>query len=153
MAPEQPVLRVATLEQIRQERIAAERLNTFLVGVLGLLALVIASVGLAGVLSFLVSERTAEIGIRMSLGADARRVLGMVLWDGARLLAAGSALGLLGSLAIARLLQGLLYGTEVGDPRMLAGVLLVMTVVGLGATAGPAMRAARVDPLEAIRKE
>lgn len=153
MAPEQPVLRVATLEQIRQERIASERLNTFLVGVLGLLALIIASVGLAGVLSFLVSERTAEIGIRMSLGADGRRVLGMVLWDGARLLAAGSALGLVGSLAVARLLQGLLYGTQAGDPRTLAGVLLVMTAVGLAATAGPAMRAARVDPLEAIRKE
>lgn len=153
MAPEQPVLRVATLEQIRQEKIAAERLNTFLVGVLGLLALVISSVGLAGVLSFLVSERTAEIGIRMSLGADAHRVLGMVLWDGARLLAAGSALGLVGSFAVTRLLQGLLYGTEAGDPGTLAAVLLVMTTVGLGATAGPALRASRVDPLEAIRKE
>jgi ABC-type antimicrobial peptide transport system permease subunit len=153
MAPTQPVLRVATLEQIRQEKIAAERLNTFLVGVLGLLALVISAVGLAGVLSFLVSERTAEIGIRMSLGADARQVVGMVLWDGVRLLAAGSALGLVGSLAVTRLLQGLLYGTESGDPRTLAAVLLVMTAVGLGATAGPAMRAARVDPLEAIRKE
>lgn len=153
MAPEQPVLRVATLEQIRQEQIAAERLNTFLVGVLGFLALVISSVGLAGVLSFLVSERTAEIGIRMSLGADARQVLGMVLWDGARLLAAGSALGLVGSMAVTRLLQGLLYGTEAGDPRTPAAVLLVMTTVGLGATAGPALRASRVDPLEAIRKE
>ncbi len=153
MAPEQPVLRVATLEQIRQEKIAAERLNTFLVGTLGMLALVIAAVGLAGVLSFLVSERTAEIGIRMSLGADARTVLRMVLGDGVRLLAAGSVLGLLGSLAVARLLQGLLYGTQATDPRTLAVVLLVMTTVGLGATAGPAMRAARVDPLEAIRKE
>lgn len=153
LAPEQPVLRVATLEQIRQETIASERLNTFLVGVLGMLALVIAAVGLAGVLSFLVSERTAEIGIRMSLGADARTVLGMVLWDGTRLLAAGSALGLVGSFAVTRLLQGLLYGTEAGDPRTLAAVLLVMTTVGLGATAGPALRAARVDPLEAIRKE
>jgi putative ABC transport system permease protein len=76
-----------------------------------------------------------------------------VLWDGARLLAAGSALGLLGSMAVTRLLQGLLYGTAAGDPRTLAAVLLVMTAVGLGATAGPAMRAARVDPLEAIRKE
>ena len=111
------------------------------------------AVGIAGVLSFLVSERTSEIGIRMSLGADARNVLGMVLWDGARLLAVGSALGLVGSFAVTRLLQGLLYGTEAGDPRTLAGVLLVMTTVGLAATAGPALRAARVDPLEAIRKE
>ncbi|MEZ4417218.1 MAG: ABC transporter permease [Gemmatimonadota bacterium] len=153
MAPAAPVLRIATLEEIRQEKIAAERLNTFLVGMLGLVALVIAAVGLAGVLSFLVSERTAEIGIRMSLGADARQVLGMVLWDGARLLLAGSVLGLLGSLAVTRLLQGLLYGTEAGDPRTLGVVLLVMAAVGLMATAGPALRAARVDPLVAIRQE
>jgi putative ABC transport system permease protein len=153
MAPEQPVLRIATLEQIRREKIASERLNTFLVGVLGLLALVIAAVGLAGVLSFLVSERTAEIGIRMSLGATAQQVLGMVLRDGARLLVAGSVLGLIGSFAVTRLLQGMLYGTDAGDPRTMAAVLLVMTAVGLGATAGPAMRAARVDPLDAIRKE
>ncbi|MCA9736153.1 MAG: ABC transporter permease, partial [Gemmatimonadetes bacterium] len=153
MAPEQPVLRIASLEEIRQERIAAERLNTFLVGILGLLALVIAAVGLAGILSFLVSERTAEIGIRMSLGADARKVLGMVLLDGATLLAVGSALGLLGSFAVTRLLQGLLHGTEAGDPRTLAAVLLVMTAVGLAATAGPALRAARVDPMQAIRRE
>lgn len=153
MAPEQPVLRVATLEQVRQESIAAERLNTFLVGVLGALALVIAAVGLAGVLSFLVGERTSEIGIRMSLGADPGQVLRMVLADGARLLAAGTALGILGSFAVTRLLDGLLFGVEPGDPRTLAAVVLVMTTVGLGATAGPALRAARIDPLVAIRKE
>lgn len=153
MAPEIPVLRIATLEEVRQENVAAERLNTFLVGLLGLLALVIAAVGLAGVLSFLVSERTSEIGIRMSLGADSRRVLGMVLWDGGKLLAAGTALGLIGSLAVTRLLEGMLFGTTTGDPRTLAAVILVMTTVGLGATAGPALRAARIDPLEAIRKE
>jgi predicted permease len=153
MAPEQPVLRVATLEQIRQENIAAERLNTFLVGVLGALALVIAAVGLAGVLSFLVSERTSEIGIRMSLGADPRQVLGMVLWDGGKLLLAGTALGLLGSMGVTRLLEGLLFGVAAGDPGTLAAVVLVMTTVGLGATAGPALRAARIDPLIAIREE
>jgi predicted permease len=153
LAPEQPVLRVATLEQVRQESIAAERLNTFLVGALGLLALVITAVGLAGVLSFLVNERTSEIGIRMSLGAEPRQVLGMVIADGGRLLVAGTVLGLVGSFGVTRLLEGLLFGVTPGDPGTLAGVVLVMTTVGLGATAGPALRAARIDPLVAIRKE
>lgn len=152
MAPDQPVLRVATLEQIRQETIASERLNTFLVGVLGVLALAIATVGLVGVLSFFINERTAEIGIRMSLGADRRTVLGMVLWDGATLLMAGIALGLVGSVGVARLLDGMLYGVTAGDPWTLALVVGVMTAVGLGASALPAMRAARIDPLVAIRR-
>lgn len=153
LAPEQPVLRVATLDQVRRERVAAERLNTFLVGALGLLALVITAVGLAGVLSFLVNERTSEIGIRMSLGAEPRQVLRMVLMDGGRLLVAGTVLGLIGSFGVTRLLSGLLFGVTPGDPGTLAGVVLVMTAVGLGATAGPALRAARIDPLVAIRKE
>ncbi|HSJ14841.1 MAG TPA: ABC transporter permease [Longimicrobiales bacterium] len=153
LAPEQPVLRVATLEQIRTENIAAERLNTFLVGTLGVLALVIAAVGLAGVLSFFISQRTAEIGIRMSLGADPRRVLGMVLGDGAVLLGIGTLLGIIGSLVAARLLEGMLFGVAPRDPATLALVTLVMITVGLGACAVPALRAARVDPLVAIRKE
>ncbi len=153
MAPETPVLRVATLEQVRQDTIAAERLNTFLVAVLGDLALVIASVGLAGVLSFLVSERTSEIGIRMSLGAAPRQVLSMVLLDGGRLLAAGTLLGIVASFGVTRLLEGLLFGVTPGDPRTMALVVVVMTAVGLAAAAGPAMRAARIDPLDAIRQE
>src|SRR5690606_39301802 len=82
----------------------------------GMLALVIASVGLAGAMSFFISQRTAEIGIRMSLGAAAARVLGMVLGDGALLLAMGTALGLLGSLVVARLLDGMLFGVAPSDP-------------------------------------
>ncbi|HEX7118241.1 MAG TPA: ABC transporter permease [Longimicrobiales bacterium] len=153
IAPEQPVLHVATLEQIRDEAVAAERLNALLVGMLGVLALTIAAVGLAGMLSFFIGERTAEIGIRMSLGAGPKRVLGMVLWDGAVLLIAGTVLGLLGSIAVARLLEGLLVGVAPGDPATLAAVVLVMTAVGLGAAMVPALRAARIDPLEAIRAE
>src|SRR5690606_14077675 len=108
LAPEQPIIRVATLEQIREENVAAERLNTLLVVMLGALALVIAAIGLAGALSFFISQRTAEIGIRMSLGASPARVLRTVLRDGALLLAAGTALGLVGAIAAARLLDGLL---------------------------------------------
>jgi predicted permease len=153
LAPEQPIVRVATLEQIRDENVASERLNTLLVVALGALALVIAAVGLAGVLSFFISQRTAEIGIRMSLGAAPARVLRMVLGDGAGLLAMGTVLGLLGSLAAARLVEGLLFGVAPRDPATFAAVTFVMAAVGLGACAVPAIRAARVDPLVAIRKE
>jgi ABC-type antimicrobial peptide transport system permease subunit len=153
LAPEQPILRVATLEQIRAENIAAERLNTFLVGTLGALALVIAAVGLAGVLSFFISNRTAEIGIRMTLGAEPSRVLRMVLGDGALMLGIGIGLGLIASLVVARVLQGLLFGVAPRDPATLAIVTFIMVAVGLTACAVPALRAARVDPLVAIRKE
>jgi len=153
LAPEVPVLRMATLEQIREENVASERLNTLLVGMLGVLALVIAAIGLAGVLSFFISERTPEIGIRMSLGASPVRVLGMVLLDGATLLGIGTALGIVGSLAATRLLEGLLYGVAPRDPVTLLAVTVVMGIVGLAACSVPALRAARVDPLVAIRKE
>jgi putative ABC transport system permease protein len=153
LAPEVPVLRMATLEQIREENVASERLNTLLVGMLGTLALVIAAIGLAGVLSFFISERTAEIGIRMSLGAAPGRVLRMVLADGAVLLGIGTALGLAGSLAVATLLEGLLYGVAPRDPMTFGAVVSVMVLVGLAACTVPALRAARVDPLVAIRKD
>lgn len=152
LAPEQPILRVATLEQIREETVATERLNTLLVAALGALALFIAALGLAGVLSFFIRQRTAEIGIRMSLGADPTRVVAMVLRDGATLLAAGTLLGLAGALVTARLLEGLLHGIAPSDPATLVAVTAVMVAVGLGACAVPAMQAARVDPLVAIRK-
>jgi predicted permease len=153
LAPEVPVLRMATLDQIRDENVASERLNTMLVGLLGALALAIAAIGLAGALSFFINERTAEIGIRMTLGAAPGQVLRMVLADGAMLLGIGTLLGLAGSLAATRLLEGLLYGVAPRDPVTLAAVVLVIGLVGLAACAAPALRAARVDPLVAIRKD
>jgi putative ABC transport system permease protein len=153
MAPENPVERVATLEQIREDRVASQRLNAYLVGSFGILALLIASVGIAGVLAFFVAQRTTEIGIRMSLGAPPARVLWMVLSDGGALLGMGLVLGLVGSMFVARLLHGMLFGVTPGDPATFASVSLLMIVVGLGASAVPARRAAAVDPLVAIRQE
>jgi predicted permease len=153
LSPESPVLRIATLEQIREENVASERLNTLLITALGGLALAIAAIGLGGVLSFFISQRTAEIGIRMSLGAAPVRVLAMVLKDGAILLAIGTVAGLVGSLVATRLLEGLLFGVAPRDPLTLAAVTALMCAVGLAACAVPAVRAARVDPLVAIRKE
>jgi predicted permease len=135
LAPETPVLRVATLAQIRAENLMAERLNTFLVLALGALALVIAAVGLAGVLLFFISQRTAEIGIRMSFGAAPTRILAMVLGDGAMLLGVGIGLGLIGSFAVVQLLEGVLFGVAPRDPTTLAAVTLVMIAVGLSACA------------------
>lgn len=153
LSPESPVLRIATLEQIRAENVASERLNTILITALGVLALAIAAIGLGGVLSFFISQRTAEIGIRMSLGATPTGVLGMVLRDGALLLLIGTGIGLLGSVFATRLLEGLLFGVAPRDPVTLAVVTVLMCAIGLAACAVPALRAARVDPLVAIRKE
>jgi ABC-type antimicrobial peptide transport system permease subunit len=153
MAPDNPIARVATLGQLRDETVASQRLNALLVAAFGLLALVIAAVGIAGVLAFFIAERTTEIGIRMSLGAERSRVMRMVLADGGALLLLGVVLGLAGSVVVARLLEGLLFGVAPGDPVTFAAVALLMIGVGLAACAVPARRAARVDPLIAMRAE
>src|SRR5262249_12406045 len=153
VAPEQPVEHIETLEQVREATLAPQRLNAMLVGALGLLALIIAAVGIGGVLAFFVSQRTTEIGIRMSLGASPTGVIRMGLAEGGVLLGAGIGLGLVGSLLTGRLLQGLLFGVVPRDPATLLAVSLVTVAVGLGACAVPALRAASVDPMVAIRAE
>jgi ABC-type antimicrobial peptide transport system permease subunit len=113
----------------------------------------IAVVGIAGVLAFSVSSRTSEIGIRMSLGADASRVRRMVLGEGGALLGLGLGVGVLGALATSQLLQGLLFGVAPHDPVTLAGVIALLAGVGVAACWLPAARAARVDPAVALRAE
>jgi hypothetical protein len=153
LVPDQPVERIATLAEIREETVAPQRLNAMLVGAFGAVALAIAAVGIGGVLAFFITQRTAEIGIRMSLGADPGRVVRMVLADGGVMLGVGIGLGLAGSILAARLLQGLLFGVPPRDPVTFLAVTLLMTLVGLAACAMPALRAARVDPLVAMRAE
>jgi ABC-type antimicrobial peptide transport system permease subunit len=119
----------------------------------GLLAVIIAAVGIAGVLAFSVSARTNEIGIRMSLGADAGQVQRMVLMEGGVLLAVGLLLGVGGALFSTRLIRGLLFGVAPHDPVTLAGVAMVMGLIGLGACWLPALRAAKIDPAVAIRRQ
>jgi ABC-type antimicrobial peptide transport system permease subunit len=142
-----------TLEQVEDERVAPRRVNALLVTSFGILALLIAAVGIAGVLAFSVSSRTGEIGIRMSLGADAMRVKGMVLREGWVLLAAGLTMGVIGSLIAARLLGTLLYGVAPNDPLTVSGVALLMAAVGPLACWIPAGRAAKVEPAVALRAE
>ena len=152
-SPGQLIEGVTTLAQIRDETVAPRRLNALFIAAFATLALVIAMVGIAGVLAFSVSRRTAEIGIRMSLGADAARVKRMVLGEGGALLAGGLVVGLTSALLAAQLLRGLLFGVAPHDPLTLGVVAALLAVVGLLACCLPAARAARVDPAVALRAE
>jgi ABC-type antimicrobial peptide transport system permease subunit len=151
VAPGGPIENVLTVDQIRDESVAPRRLNAVLVTSFGVLAVIIAAVGIAGVLAFSVSARTNEIGIRMSLGADSREVQRMVLMEGGVLLTTGLVLGVLSAFFTARLIRGLLFGVAPHDPVTLAGVTALMAAIGLAACWLPALRAARIDPAVAIR--
>ena len=149
--PKQPVEKIMALDAIRDESVGPRRVNAMLIGSFSLLALVIAAIGIAAVLAFSVSARTNEIGVRMSLGAEPGRVLRMILGEGGILVALGLLLGVGGSLALARLMQGLLYGVEPNDPATLAAVAATMAAIGISACWVPAARAARIAPSEALR--
>ena len=151
--PRQLIENVATLEEVRDATVAPRRLNALFIASFGVLAMVIAMVGIAGVLAFSVSARTQEIGIRMSLGADASRVLRMVLGEGGVLLGIGLAVGLTGALVTTGLLRGLLFGVAPHDPVTLGGVAAIIAGVGVAACLLPAVRAAKVDPAVALRAE
>jgi predicted permease len=151
--PRQLIENVATLDEVRDATVAPRRLNALFIACFGVLAMAIAMVGIAGVLAFSVSARTAEIGIRMSLGADASRVHRMILGEGGTLLGIGLAAGALGALAASQLLRGLLFGVAPHDPTTLAAVTLILGGVGVAACWLPAVRAASVDPAVALRAE
>jgi predicted permease len=153
ITPQDPIENVLTVDQIKDQSVAPRRLNAALVSTFGLLAVVIAAVGIAGVLAFSVSARTTEIGIRMSLGADKARVQRMVLMEGGVLLGAGLALGVVGALLASRLIRGLLFGVAPHDPVTLAGVAVTMLAVGIGACWLPALRAAKIDPAVSMRAQ
>jgi putative ABC transport system permease protein len=152
IAPREPIENVLTVAQIRDESVAPRRLNATLVSLFGILAVVIAAVGIAGVLAFSVSARTNEIGIRMSLGADSGRVQRMVLWEGGVLLVVGLLVGVVGAASGTHFIRSLLFGVEPTDPPTLIGVAAAMAVVGLAACWLPALRAAKIDPAVAIRR-
>ena len=151
LAPTVPIENVLTISQIKDQSVAPHRLNAELVASFGVLAVLIAAVGIAGVLAFSVSARSNEIGIRMSLGADRGRVERMILWEGGRLLAIGLVLGVVGALLAGRVIRGLLFGVAPGDPVTFVGVGLIMTAIGLFACWVPALQAARIDPVITMR--
>jgi putative ABC transport system permease protein len=151
--PKQLIENVATLEQVRDATVAPRRLNALFIASFGTLAMIIAMVGIAGVLAFSVSARTSEIGIRMSLGADAGKVHRMILGEGGSLLAIGLALGAILALVASTALRSLLFGVAPHDPTTLVGVAGILGLVGVAACWLPAARAARVDPAIALRSE
>ncbi len=150
--PDQPVVKMQTLEQVQDEWIAPSRLTAALVGLFAILASVIAALGIGSVVAFAVAERTHEIGIRAALGATPRQLLGLVVQRTLPLLVVGLILGGLGSLWLTRLMSGLLFGVEPGDPVNLATVAFAFAVVFMIAALLPARRATRIDPLLALKE-
>jgi putative ABC transport system permease protein len=148
-----PTGAVRSMDQVLSHSLALRSFMMTLLSVFGGLALVLASVGIYGVIAFAVSQRTREIGVRMALGARPADVLRLVLTEGLKLVAAGVVLGVAAALMLTRLLEGMVYGVRVRDPLIFAMVNLLMVTVALGACYVPARRATRVDPLVALRYE
>ena len=151
IAPTAPIENVMTVAQFKASSVAPRRLNAALISLFGGLAVIIAAVGIAGVLAFSVSARTNEIGIRMSLGADRGRVQRMILGEGGVLVALGLALGVVGAYFAAGVIRGLLFGVAPHDPVTLIGVGALMAAIGVLACWIPAVRAARIDPAITMR--
>jgi putative ABC transport system permease protein len=151
--PGQALDNVRTLEQIKSESVGGTRLQTFLLGLFAVLALLLAAIGIYGVLSYVTAQRTQELGVRAALGASALDLMRLVVLGGIVPVGAGILLGLGGSLLLTRVMQTLLFETTPTDPATMIGVGLILTTVALAACYVPARRAARVDPIVALRHE
>ena len=142
-----------TLPDYLSQSIAQPRLNAMLVGLFALIALLLAAAGIFGVMSYSVTQRTQEIGIRLALGAQRYDVLRLIIVQGMRFVGAGLLLGLIGVFASTRLLQSLLFGIGATDLPTLLGVAAILSGVALIACLLPALRASRVDPVIALRAQ
>jgi putative ABC transport system permease protein len=151
--PDQAISDVASMEQVVAQSVARPRLEAVLLAIFAVLALLLAAIGLYGVLAYSVTQRTREIGIRMALGANASQLVRGVVRDGLVLILAGMAAGLAGALALTRLLESLLYDVKPADPLTLIGVCGLLLAVGLCASWAPARRVVTLDPARSLRLE
>jgi putative ABC transport system permease protein len=150
---DQPIIRVATMEQLLAATAAERRFALTLFELFGLVALMLSALGIYGVLSGNVTERTREIGVRLALGAQRSDVLGLIMKQGFKLMLSGVGIGLVAAWSVTPLLASLLYSVSATDPRIFGGVALALSVVAMFACYLPARRATKVDPLVALRQE
>jgi putative ABC transport system permease protein len=148
-----PVYNVASMNEIIRTSLGKERFASMLFGLFAVAALLLGAVGTYGVISYAVSQRTHEMGVRMALGAGTGNILRLILGRGARLIAAGIVIGLVGAFSFARLLASLLFGVSPRDPQTFTVVSLVLVAVAIAACYVPARRATKVDPMIALRYE
>jgi putative ABC transport system permease protein len=148
-----PIYDVRTMRDRMQGSLARQRFTTIMLGAFALFALVLAAVGVYGVMSYLVTQGTHEIGVRMALGAQPGTVLALVLWQGLALTVAGIAAGLAGAVALTRVMASLLFGVSATDLGTFSAVPLILAAIAILACYLPARRATRVDPVVALRNE
>src|SRR5262245_33394750 len=148
-----PVTNVRSMDEVVSRSTSRQRFNMWLMSTFGACALLLAAIGIYGLMAYSVQQRTQEIGIRLALGASVQQVRNMVVSQGMRLALVGVAIGVASAFGLARLVQTLLYGVTTRDPLVFAGVPLILTVVAFVAVYLPARRASRVDPVEALRYE
>jgi putative ABC transport system permease protein len=151
--PRLPISEMQPMQAFVDRSMAPVRFTTTLIGIFGMVALVMATVGLYGVLATIVRQRTAEIGMRLVFGAQRSNILGLIVGEGMRLSAAGIVIGLLGAFAITRVMRSLLVGIAATDPLTFAAIVVLFVVVAAVASWLPAYRAARLDPVAALREE
>jgi putative ABC transport system permease protein len=151
--PDQPIGQISTMEQSVASSLATRRLTMVLLGAFAVLALVLASVGLYGVMALTVTQRTRELGIRMALGAERTNIFRLVLGQGMSLMGVGILLGVVGAIAVGRALMSLLYNVGALDPGAVITAILSLLAVALIACCVPARRATQVDPIVALRTE
>jgi ABC-type antimicrobial peptide transport system permease subunit len=151
--PNLPLENLKTLPQQVKDNTFLDRMISTMAASFAVVATLLAAVGLYGVLAYTVAQRTREIGVRMALGADASRVRGIVLRQVGRMLAVGGVIGLAAALGLGRAARSLLFGLQEHDPATIAGAVVVLALVALGAGYIPALRASRVQPMRALRYE
>ena len=150
--PDLPIFDAKTMESRVADGLATQRLSVVLVSLFSLLALILAAVGLYGVLAYSIAQRTREIGVRMALGAQSQNILGSIIRLGFKIVGVGLAIGIAGAIGLTRLIQSMLCGVSGTDPVALLTAVVVLGLAAFLACLVPALRATRIDPITALRE-